>query len=144
MPRAENSITIDRPVSEVFAFVSDPTNDMTWRPGVREISKVSGDGVGAVYRQRVSGPGGRVIAADIEITELEPDRMVGFHTISGPARPRGGYRLEAADGGTRLTFWLEAALGGLKNVLLGRMVAKTMDGEVENLANLKRVLEASP
>jgi carbon monoxide dehydrogenase subunit G len=140
MPSAEHSIAIDRPVEEVFAFVADKENDARWRPGVQEITKASGDGVGAVYHQRVKGPGGKAIPADIEITELEPNRVIGFRTIEGPVRPEGRFELEATDGGTRVTFSLRAELRGLKRLMTG-MVAKTMRRELDALDNLKRVLE---
>ena len=93
MPAAERTVTINRPAAEVFAFISDGTNGLRWRPGVLDIAKSSGDGVGAVYRQGVAGPMGRRIAADYEITAFQPDSLLEFKAIAGPVRPRGGYRL---------------------------------------------------
>jgi carbon monoxide dehydrogenase subunit G len=61
---------------------------------------------------------------------------------AGPVRPHGRYDLEAADGGTRLTFTLDAQLSGLRKLLMGSMVQRTMDAEVASIDNVKRVLEA--
>jgi hypothetical protein len=47
------------------------------------------------------------------------------------------------DGGTRLTFTLDAELSGLRKLLMASMVKKTMDAEVEALAELKRVMESN-
>jgi uncharacterized protein YndB with AHSA1/START domain len=142
VPEATHETTIARPPGAVFAFLADPENDRAWRPGVLEIEHVSGSGVGSRYRQVVSGPGGRRIDADIEITEHDPDRVLGFQTVAGPVRPSGRYELEpAADGGTRVRFTLAARLGGLKKAM-GPMVKKTMDAEVANLERLKQILEA--
>jgi carbon monoxide dehydrogenase subunit G len=44
-------------------------------------------------------------------------------------------------GGTRLTFSLDAELGGIQRLLMSGAVQKTMDAEVKTLDNLKRVLE---
>ena len=50
MPSAENSIVIEKPRSEVFAFVANHENDKLWRPGVLDIERASGEGRGAIYR----------------------------------------------------------------------------------------------
>ena len=87
MPSASHSVTINRSASEVFAFVADGENAPRWRSGVLDIQRVSGHGVGAVYRQGVRGPAGRRIAADYEVTAYQPDRLLALKTIAGPVRP---------------------------------------------------------
>jgi hypothetical protein len=86
---------------------------------------------------------GRRIAADYEITKSEPSRLLEFQTVTGPARPHGRYELEPITEGTRLTFSLDAELGGLKGLIMGPMVARTMQSEVRTVDNLKRILESS-
>jgi uncharacterized protein YndB with AHSA1/START domain len=140
MPEAANEIVIDRSVEDVFAFLADAENDKQWRPGVLELERVSGSGVGTRYRQVVQGPGGRRIPADLEITDYRPNELIGFRATAGPVRPRGRYRLGRADGGTRVRFELEADVRGLKR-LMAPAVKATMRSEVGALANLKRVLE---
>jgi uncharacterized protein YndB with AHSA1/START domain len=140
MPAGEHTVVINRPVDEVYTYVADKENDALWRPAVVEISKASGDGVGTVYHQRLKGPGGRAVDADIEITQLEPNRLVGFRAIEGPVRPEGRYEFAEEGGGTRVTFSMHAELKGLKRAMTP-MVAKAMRGELDALDNLKRVLE---
>ena len=140
MPRAEHSTVVQRPPGEVFAFLADAENDPKWRPGVLDISRVSGEGVGARYRQGVRGPMGRRIPADIEITELISNELIAFRAVEGPVRPAGRYELSPAEGGTRVRFVLEAKVGGIKK-LMAPMVEKQMQREVENLDRLKGVLE---
>jgi carbon monoxide dehydrogenase subunit G len=140
MPSANNEIVINRPVADVFAFLADAENDARWRPGVVEIKRVSGDGVGTTYHQTVKGPGGRSVSADVEITDLRPNELIAFRAISGPVRPQGRYVVSPDGDGTRVRFELEAEVRGLKR-LLASMVKKTMDREVDALSNLKRVLE---
>lgn len=142
MPSATNTITINRPIADVFAYVADGLNAPTWRSGILDIAHASGDGLGAVYRQGVKGPGGRRIAADYEITAWEPPTRLAFKAIAGPVRPTGEYRLAEAGGGTTVTFSLDAQLGGLQKLLMGGAVQSTMNAEVANLARLKAVLEA--
>jgi uncharacterized protein YndB with AHSA1/START domain len=141
MPEESNTITIARPVGDVFAFLADAENDKQWRGGVIEMTRTSGQGVGARYRQIVAGPGGRRIDADVEITEFVPDRRIAFRTTKGPVRPTGSYDLQADDGRTVVTFSLAVELGGVKK-LMAPMVTKTMKSEVAALSELKRVLES--
>lgn len=141
MPEATHSVTILRPRHDVFAFVADHANDPRWRSGILEIRRESGDGVGERWHQAMRGPLGRSIAADIETTELEPDRRLGFHGTAGPVRPTGRYSFEDDAGGTRVTFSLSAELRGAKR-LMAPMVGKTMEAEVRALDRLKHVLES--
>jgi uncharacterized membrane protein len=143
MLTATNSVTIDRPVDSGFAFVADGTTAPRWRPGVLDIAFVSGSGVGATYRQGVRGPMGRRIAADYRITALVPNSRSEFEAIAGPVRPHGRYDFASVDGGTRVTFSLEADLTGWRKFLMGSMVDRTMTAETQSLARLKQVLEAA-
>jgi uncharacterized protein YndB with AHSA1/START domain len=143
MPQAQHTVTIKLPVEAVFAFVVDGERCPHWRPSVLDIKRVSGDGgVGTRYEQGVSGPMGRRITADYEITQSEPNRLLEFQTVTGPARPHGRYDFESVEGGTRLSFALDATLTGISKLLMGSMVQKTMESEVATLDKLKQVLEA--
>jgi len=89
MPSAQHTTTINRPPEVVFAYVLDGEKCPEWRTHVMDIKRISGDGgVGSVYAQGVRGPMGRRIAADYEVTVCEPNRLLEFQTIAGPARPR--------------------------------------------------------
>jgi uncharacterized protein YndB with AHSA1/START domain len=144
MTQASYSVTIARPVEDVFAFVANGEQAKRWRPGVRDITKASGasdGGVGTRYLQGVTGPMGRRISADYDITVYEPNKLLEFQTVTGPARPHGRYDFASVDGGTQVTFSLDAELKGLRKVLMAKAVQKTMDEEVLALDNLKQVLE---
>jgi len=144
MPEAQHEVTIRRAAGEVFAFVADGLNGPKWRSGVLDIAHVSGSGVGATYKQGVKGPRGRRVDADYEITIYEPNIRLAFRTTAGPVRPTGEYLLDDVDGGTRLTFALQAELGGFKRLLMGGAVQKTMESEVQATERLKSVLESMP
>ncbi len=142
MPAAKHSVTVQRPIADVFAFMADGEQCPRWRSGVLDIKRVSGEGLGTRYAQGVRGPMGRRIAADYEITAYEPNHRIEFQTTAGPVRPHGRYDFEVLDGGTRLTFTLEAQLSGLRKLLMGSMVQRTMDAEVAALDGVKRLMEA--
>lgn len=142
MPHAERTIVIARPRAEVFAFFADAENDPRWRPAVKLMRREGPLAVGTRYTQRVAGPGGRQVPADIEITALEPEERVAFRGVAGPVRPDGGYAFAAAEGGTAVTFTLTAELSGAKKLLMAKPVQKSMDAEMANLDNAKSLLES--
>ena len=143
MPSAQRVITIKTTPEAAFAFFADPANDMRWRPGVKEIAAMGAPGVGAKVHQLVAGPGGRGVAADIEITAYEPPSHYAFSVIAGPARPKGEFRISQTTSGVHVTFSLEAELSGLKKLLLGGPVQGSMNAEMAALDTAKALLEGS-
>ena len=141
MPSAERAVTIDRPIETVFAFFADAENELKWRPGIKRLKRIGEVGPGARYEQTLTGPGGRAIPADFEITSFEPNSRMAFRVTKGPVRPEGEFRFREADSGTEVTMAMEATLGGLKKLLLSGPVQKAMDGEVASLDRAKQVVE---
>jgi len=143
MPNAQRTIVIHRPADEVFAFFTNPANDRSWRPHVKEIDAAGPPQVGSRIHQVVEGPGGRSIAADIEITSYESPTRYAFQVVAGPARPRGEFRFVPTGSGTEVHFALSAELGGIKKLFLSRPVQRSMDGEVAALDRAKAILEGT-
>jgi len=141
MPSAQRTIVINRPADQVFAFFADPANDQKWRAHVKEVAAEGPAQVGSRIHQ-VEGPGGRGIAADIEVTAYEPPTRYAFQVVAGPARPKGEYRFTPSGSGTQVAFSLSADLGGWKKLLLSGPVQGSMDGEMRALDTAKRLLEA--
>jgi uncharacterized membrane protein len=142
MAHAEGDVTIYRSAATVFDFLLDGMNNPKWRPTVLDIQRVPGTppGVGAQFKQGLKGPGGRRIDGDYEITASEPNSLIRFQVIAGPARPTGTYRLETTGDTTRVTLLLEYAPRGLAR-LMDSIIERTMRAEVAMLANLKTYLE---
>jgi uncharacterized protein YndB with AHSA1/START domain len=142
MPHAERTIVINRTPDEVFEFFSNPANDQSWRPHVKEIAPDGPPGVGRRIHQVVEGPGGRGIAADIEVTAYEPPTRYAFQVVAGPARPQGEFRFQPSGSGTEASFSLSADLGAIKGLFMSRPVQSSMDGEMRSLDTAKAKLEA--
>jgi uncharacterized membrane protein len=142
MAHAEGQITINCPSTAVYTFLLDGMNNPRWRPTVVDIQRVAGtpDGVGARFKQGLKGPGGRRIDGDYEITEAEPNTLIRFKVIAGPARPTGVYRFQDDGGATRVTFTLDYTASGLAS-LMDPLITRTMRAEVGMLSNLKTYLE---
>lgn len=143
MAHAENTVTINRPLKEVFAFILDGDNNPRWRPGVADIQRTTNkpDGAGSKFKQGMKGPTGR-IDADYEIVKCEPNSRIEFQVTAGPARPVGVYTFAAQGSSTQVTFVLDYQPKGLAKLMDG-MIAQQMKSEVANLANLKAHLEGT-
>ncbi|MFJ4210338.1 SRPBCC family protein [Paenarthrobacter sp. NPDC089675] len=143
MAFAAHEVVINRDAMTVYSFLMDGLNNSLWRSGVRSMALRSGvrGEKGAVYQQTLTGPGGRPIAADFEITEARPGAEVRFDVVAGPARPSGGYYLSTEGKTTRLRFALEYHPKGLQK-LMNSVIQKTMEAEVAQLEQLKAVIES--
>src|SRR5678815_1633109 len=127
MAHAEGSITIDRPIHQVFDFIAEGLNNPKWRPSVMDIQPVPGKP--ATFKQGLKGPGGRRIDGDYKITESRQNELIRFQVIAGPARPTGTYRFESVGNSTHLTFILDFEPKGLAK-LMDPMINSSMRSEI--------------
>jgi uncharacterized membrane protein len=145
MAHAAQSVTVNRPIGQVFTFLADGTNEPLWRPGVFNVGHVAdtGTGVGATYTQTMKGPGGRSIPGDYRITRYEEPTRLDFEVVAGPARPTGRFDLrEVASEKTEVTFTLDLTPRGFM-VLMTPLINKQVRTEVANIANVPRAMGES-
>ena len=85
MAKAEVSVTIDRPLEDVFAVLTDVEKSATWSaPTVEEHWTTPGPvGVGS-RRHAVTRYLGRRAENDAEVSEFEPNRKWTMCSLSGP------------------------------------------------------------
>lgn len=142
MVEVRNEVLVDRPIEEVFAYLSDGENNARWRGGILEVERTSDSGgQGATYRQIIQGPGGRRVRHDYRVVAYEPPVRLRFAHTAGLARPAGQFELTAVGPvRTAVSFELSWLPTGLKHVF-NNMVERWMVGEVARLDELKRVLE---
>jgi uncharacterized protein YndB with AHSA1/START domain len=134
----ENTITINRPVSEVFEFVADPENFPRWNYYVLTVTKLSDGpiGAGTAYHQVR-----KTDQQDFRITEFERNHRMAIRTS-----PNSTLQLEM-----QFTFYEQAGATRLRDVWkldtglptpLEWLGARRVRSAVaENLAKLKELLE---
>ena len=142
---ASDSILIERPVEEVFAYVTDVTNDPAWHTDVLDARKMTEGppGVGTVWHAKFK-PSMGISEGDMEVVTFEPNRKQVMRGDVGPMHPTLTYLLEPADGGTKFTRHVQIAVSGWMKIMapmMGFMLPKQNKGF---LTNLKRVLEERP
>jgi uncharacterized protein YndB with AHSA1/START domain len=136
---------IDRPVGDVFAYVTDPGKLASWQTNA--VSAVhEGEGpleLGSRLREVHRAPGGKELASVVEVAELEPDRVFALTVVEGtPVHLR--ITFEPAARGTLMKFRASGQLAGPMRILQP-LLARTLKRQfTTHCANLKRVLENSP
>jgi uncharacterized protein YndB with AHSA1/START domain len=140
MAKIEASVVIDRPVEEVWNFITDLSKTPKWDTPVSEVKLTSTGplGVGSTGEMKAMRT-----TISIRVTEYEPNRRLSFEHTSGPMK--GGidtFSVEAIDGKTKLTEGGSYKLSGFYR-LLGLFISSSrMRRGVEvTLNNAKRMLE---
>jgi uncharacterized membrane protein len=144
MINVEVSTVINRPVSDVFAFVANFENHPKWETNFQNVRLLAStpNGVGTTYQCELKLPG-QSATSKFEITEYEPNKKIAFEgEAAGPARPKGSFLFEPAAGGTRLTLLPRPEFRGLFRLLEPLMAGYVRKQNEEHLSNLKRLLEA--
>jgi len=102
MAKFKFSVTINRPVEEVFAFLSNYENDPKRSSATVEGTKTSEGpiGVGTTWRS-VSKVLGRRIESELEHIEYELNRKIAIKQTSGPYPHTFIGTLELVEGGTK-------------------------------------------
>ena len=142
MATFQNTVTIRRPVEDVFGFLADFENVPTWNYAILQTSKTSPGpvGVGATYRQIRSLPSRS--EEGFEVTVFEPPSRLEIHGEIGPFTATIGYLLVPLSDGTQLTNTvdLQRASGALR-LLAPLAVSRVRTAVAANLGTLKQLLE---
>jgi uncharacterized protein YndB with AHSA1/START domain len=142
MQTFENTVTIQRPTKEVFAFLADFENIPKWNYAIEETHKVSAGpvAVGTRYRQTRSVPSRNV--EGFEVTVFEPARRLAMHGQIGPFQATISYELEARAGATRLVNKVELDPSQAMLRLAAPLATPRIKAAVaQNLGELRLVLE---
>ena len=138
MPEFENTIRIERPVDEVFAFLSDFENIPKWNYYVLEVRQLSANpiGVGTTYHQIR-----KTDQQDFQIIEFEPNHSVAIKTLP-QSSPDLEMRFTLYEEGNTTRVRDEWTLNTGRPAFFERLAGGRIKSAVaENLAKLKELLE---
>ena len=147
MANADVSVTIARPVEDVFAVLTDPTLAPRWAANAikGELLTPGPPGVGSRRRAVVKGLFGGTMESVMEVTELEPNRMLALRLISaswgGSGRTK--YTLTPVAGGTRVDWRWEMEPGGVMKPFSRPLMAIFQRAFQRDVNNLKAMLESN-
>jgi uncharacterized protein YndB with AHSA1/START domain len=143
MITTEATETIARPPPEVFAFVSDPSNEPKWHTDVIE-ARFEPEGsaaAGKVLHGVFKAMGRRTAVADV--SAFEQDRRIQYRfrgSVMG-LRATVTLELDPTEAGTRFTRRLEIQPLGLMRILAPLMRSSIARSNAGFVRNLKRLLE---
>lgn len=145
--KVEESIHIDRPADDVFAWLEIRSNDVAWMAAVERsdwLDPTDPPGVGRRGRMVLRFGGRRREFVD-EVTDYQPGRRIAHRTVEGPLPLDTACTCQPEGDGCRAT--VVGAIDRLPGGVLGRMAAPIVASGLRrgfraDLANLKRILEA--
>jgi uncharacterized protein YndB with AHSA1/START domain len=140
----ENTLTINRPIDEVFEYVSNPENDPTWVSASLRHERTSPGPmrVGMTTEEDVKFLGQRATYT-WEVTEYDPPTVIAYRATSGPlpgATIR--FQLEPVGVGTRLRHAIELEPHGMYYKAIAPLMpwaTKRLVGSLDH--TLKNLLE---
>ena len=144
MINVEVSTVINRPVSDVFAFVANFENHPKWAIDFQEVKRLTStpSGVGTTYNCLLKFPG-QIATSKFEITEYVANQKIAYKgEPAGPAKYKGSFLFESVAGGTKITSLPQPEFRGLFKLLEPMMTGYIRKNNVAYLSTLQRILEA--
>jgi uncharacterized protein YndB with AHSA1/START domain len=142
MIKIEKSSLINRPVEDVWNFISNVENIPRWNRGTRN-GKITSDGpvgVGSTI-QYVRRLFGREMIVKLRVTAYEPHKTITLQLSVGRVTAQTGFTLKPVEDGTWLSHPSEITLGGLWK-LITPVVTPMLEREgQEDIASIKRILD---
>jgi hypothetical protein len=140
------STVIDRPINDVFAFLSDGTNDPKFSPRVQEIQQtIPGPiSVGTVFESKVKDAG-MTTNRKFELTTYEVPTKIRWTERSKNmvTVPDGGYDLEAvSDTQTKVTIHNEFEGHGFGKLIVGFALRAAVKDAPAFAERIKTAVEA--
>ena len=143
MTHVERSILINRPVDQVYAYVSDPRNDPQWQTGINETTIV-GDAPLAVGTQ-IKGARtfmGRKLEAVLEIVSLQPNQSISMKSVKAPFPFTATYTMASEGEATRVNAVVDLEPAGFFKLAEGMLSSNANKEMEQSLATLKNKLES--
>jgi uncharacterized protein YndB with AHSA1/START domain len=136
-----SEVYVERPPETVFRYLIDPGLQTLWSEvPMRQLTTGVPEPGSQLEVAFAVGPFKATIG--LELSRVEPGRLLAFKSFSGPIRWDGEYRLASTDGGAtvvsqegRLTF---SGAWRLIEPLVGAEISR---GEIKELEKLKTVVE---
>lgn len=141
--RFEFEVEIERPIRDVFAYVTDVGNLPEWQRATSEAAWEEGEGPGpgARVRQKTRFLG-RTMNVELEVTAYEPDRRFDLRTLSGPISFTVHHSFQPSNGGTKIQFVGEGESGGFFRLAESAVARRAERESRTDFERLKAILES--
>jgi uncharacterized protein YndB with AHSA1/START domain len=138
------TITIDRPIADVFRVLTTPEDTPKWSSSAVEEALTSPGpvGIGSTRRAVVRSFGGRTTTNETVVTEFEPNRKVAMRTTSAPVPFEAAWSFTGMPGGTRVDWTWSFEFTGALRLLAPAFGSYFRRSLQKDLDRLKRMMEA--
>jgi len=139
--RLRASLTIQRPINEVFAALTDSSSFPTWLTGLATAGTGSpepGEWDDHLSRDDAAAHGGW---ASWELIAYEPPGLLALRTVNGPIRAAARWTLEVVAQATRLQVEADLATDGVCQPVPAHLAEAGTEHLRHDLEALQRLLE---
>jgi carbon monoxide dehydrogenase subunit G len=135
-------VLIDRPVKDVFAFVTNPNNMSKWNSAVVSMQQITPGAIGVGTKfKNVGEMLGRRIEGEMQVVAFEPDTKYGFQMNAGPMQVNVVLTFKTVGTGTKINLNAQGNPAGVFKLAEGVMQGRVKSMMEDNLARLNSVLE---
>jgi uncharacterized membrane protein len=136
------SIRINRPVDQVFEYISDPTNDPAWISGIVSAQVTTGLPVGrGTQVKRVAKFLGKKIEYVLEITDFQPNKLIAMKSVQGPFPMEVEYAFQQAGNETEFHLRTGGEATGFYRLAAPLLEVQVKRSLNKDVAAVKRILE---
>lgn len=113
----QRTVTVDRPIDSVFAYLSDFTTTTEWDPGTVRTTLQEGDGsVGTTYRN-VSTFAGRQTELTYRVTDVLPGQRFALRGENKSVVAHDTMEFATTPGGTTVTYTADFQFKGIARLV---------------------------
>ena len=139
----EHEITVQRPIEEVFAFVSDPSHYTEWQAELIDYRQTSPGplGVGAMgvnVRQEM----GRRIETTWEMSSYVPNKQFAIRSTSGPISYEIANTFAPTEAGTQVEIQFKGDARGFFKLAEPLVMGSIIKSVERDYGRLKQILES--
>jgi uncharacterized membrane protein len=138
----QESVTIDRPVEELYRFWRNLEHLPRFMRHLESVERVTD----TISHWRAKGPGDRVVEWDAEIINEVPNQVIGWRSLEGSdVVSAGSVNFDSEGHGTRLTVHLQySPPGGKVGTAVAKLLGRDAATEIrDDLNRFKQLVETT-
>jgi uncharacterized protein YndB with AHSA1/START domain len=141
MTTVDLTVTIDRPVEDVFRVLTNPAITPRWSTNAIEehVTTAGPVGVGSRRRATIKRFGGGTTENEIEVTAIEANRRLAMRSVESPVPFSSAYTLTPIGPSTRVDWSWAFELNGVLRLLgplVASMFARTFRADLGRLKSM--------
>ena len=143
MIKVEKSVVINKPVDEVFGYVTGADNYTKWQAGVEQVIEGGPRNTLGSQFTEVRKFMGQEMRTTLELTEFVPNAKWAAKVVKGPVPYEVTMTFQSVDGGTKVTTCVDGEPKGFFKLAEGMVAGQLEKSLSEDELKLKEILETN-